>query len=213
MTLDDVYKTIEAPSQGLYKEKGSKFLAFALPIENENEIKQHLTELKTKYYDARHHCFAWQLGIDGSNYRSNDDGEPSGTAGKPIYGQIRSFELTNIIIIVVRYFGGTKLGTSGLINAYKSAAADAINQANIIEKTIDVDLKIKFPYEAMNDVMRVIKEEEPNIVSQDFNLTCAMTLSIRESKINILLSRLEKIEFLSINSPFSEFLTDDRSGR
>lgn len=199
MTLDDVYKTIDGPAQGLFKEKGSKFLAFAWPVQAEDEIKQHLSDLKTAYYDARHHCYAWQLGLDDMNFRANDDGEPSGTAGKPIHGQIRSSELTNVLIAVVRYFGGTKLGTSGLIHAYKTAAADAIHQANIVEKTVDNQVAFQFPYEAMNDVMRVIKEESPDILSQKFDLTCAMTLSIRQSKMELLLSRLEKVDHLMIN--------------
>jgi len=199
MILDDVYKTIDGPAQGLYKEKGSKFLAFAWPVQSEEAIKQHLSDLKSTYYDARHHCYAWQMGLDDMNFRANDDGEPSGTAGKPIHGQIRSSELTNILIAVVRYFGGTKLGTSGLIHAYKTAAADAIGQANIVEKTVDNQVAIQFPYEAMNDVMRVIKEETPDIISQKFDLTCAMTLSIRQSKIELLLSRLEKVDHLLID--------------
>ncbi len=199
MQLDDEYKTIDGPAQGLYKEKGSKFLAFAWPIQSEEDIKKHITDLRTEYYDARHHCYAWQVGMDGTNHRANDDGEPSGTAGKPIFGQIRSFELTNILIVVVRYFGGTKLGTSGLIHAYKTAAADAISQAAIIEKTLDSQIDIKFPYEAMNDVMRVIKEEAPDIICQQFDLTCAMTLSIRQSKMEMLLSRLEKVDHLTMD--------------
>lgn len=199
MTLDDVYRTIDGPAQGHYKEKGSKFLAFAWPVQSEEEIKQHLSDLKTTYYDARHHCYAWQLGLDDMNFRANDDGEPSGTAGKPIHGQIRSSELTYVLIAVVRYFGGTKLGTSGLIHAYKTAAADAILQASIVEKTVDNQVAIQFPYEAMNDVMRVIKEESPDILSQKFDLTCAMTLSIRQSKIELLLSRLEKVDHLLID--------------
>ncbi len=199
MTLDDVYKTIDGPAQGIYKEKGSKFLAFAWPVQNEEAVKQHLSDLKTTYYDARHHCYAWQIGLDGTNHRASDDGEPSGTAGKPIHGQIRSTELTNILIVVVRYFGGTKLGTSGLIHAYKTAAAEAIGQANVVEKTVDNQVAIQFPYEAMNDVMRIIKEESPDIISQKFDLTCVMTLSIRQSKMAMLLSRLEKIDHLLIN--------------
>jgi uncharacterized YigZ family protein len=199
MSLDDIYKTIDGPAQGLYKEKGSKFLAFAWPIQSEEEIKNYVAELKTEYYNARHHCYAWQIGMEGMNYRANDDGEPSGTAGKPIHGQIRSFELTNILIVVVRYFGGTKLGTSGLMHAYKTAAADAIGQATIVERTVDNQVDIRFPYESMNDVMRVIKEEVPNIVHQQFNLTCAMTLSIRQSKMDALISRLEKVNHLTMD--------------
>jgi uncharacterized YigZ family protein len=199
MLIDDVFKTIDGPAQGFFKEKGSKFLAFGWPIDCEEDIKQHLADLKTKYYDARHHCYAWQIGLDGMNFRVNDDGEPSGTAGKPIHGQIRSNELTNIFVVVVRYFGGTKLGTSGLIAAYKAAAADLIAQATIVEKSVDSLINIHFPYEAMNDVMRVIKDEEPQIIGQKFDLTCAMTLSIRLSKMEALQSRLEKVNHLNFD--------------
>ena len=134
--VDDIYKTLNSPSEGLYKEKGSKFLAFAFPVYDETEIRNLIAEIKKQYYDARHHCYAWQLGLDKSNFRANDDGEPSGTAGKPIYGQILSHQLTNVLIIVVRYFGGIKLGTGGLVAAYKTAAADAIAHSEIIDKTV-----------------------------------------------------------------------------
>lgn len=193
---DDVYRTIDGPAEGLYKEKGSKFLAYAWPVENEEEAKEYINELRTKYYDARHHCFAWQLGYDGMNYRVNDDGEPSGTAGKPIHGQIRSNELTNILIVVVRYFGGTKLGVSGLINAYKVAAADALANARIIERTINKNIEIAFPYESMNGVMRIIKDEEPEVLSQDFNLSCRMLLSIRKGKSEQLKNKLQTVDGL-----------------
>lgn len=194
MEIIDLYKTIERPSEGIYKEKGSKFLAFAYPIVSEEEVKPLVQELKTTYYDARHHCYAWQLGIDGNLFRANDDGEPSGTAGKPILGQIRSHELTNILIVVVRYFGGIKLGTSGLIHAYKEAAADAILNAKISEKTEDAYYDVQFAYDAMNDVMRVIKEEEPQIINQQFDLNCSMTLAKRCSQSNAMASRLGKID-------------------
>lgn len=199
MLAEDIYHTIAGPSEGLYKEKGSKFLAYAWPVESEEAIKEHVSELKTRYYDARHHCYAWQLGTDGMNFRANDDGEPSGTAGKPIHGQIRSHELTNVLIVVVRYFGGTKLGTSGLIHAYKTAAADALAQAVVVEKTVNTQFTLRFPYEAMNDVMRVVKEEEPQIIEQSFDLSCVMTLVIRLSQAEQLRSRLEKIDYLTLD--------------
>ncbi|TCO09201.1 putative YigZ family protein [Natronoflexus pectinivorans] len=198
MELSDTYKTLAQPAEGLYKEKGSKFLAFAWPVKSEVEIKDLIDQVKAKYYDARHHCYAWQLGNDGMHFRVNDDGEPSGTAGKPIHGQIKSNEITNVLILVVRYFGGTKLGTSGLIQAYKEAAADAISNGIIVERTVDKHLTIQFAYENMNDVMRVIKEIEPSIVHQDFNLRCEMVLSIRESKYQELLSRFEQLMDVSL---------------
>ena len=154
MEQTDLYTTLLNPSEGLYKEKGSKFLAYAYPVMEEEQIKQYIQDLKQKYYDARHHCYAWQLGLDENHYRVNDDGEPSGTAGKPIHGQIRSHSITNVLIVVVRYFGGTKLGTSGLINAYKLASADALANATLVERTINDHYRIGFSYAVMNDVMK-----------------------------------------------------------
>ncbi|MBR8536120.1 YigZ family protein [Carboxylicivirga sediminis] len=199
MTLPDKYKTIENASEGIYKEKGSKFITYAYPVSDEDEVKEHIAELKKQYYDARHHCYAWQLGVDGKHFRANDDGEPSGTAGKPILGQIRSHDLTNILIVVIRYFGGTKLGTSGLIRAYKEGSIDAINNATIIEKTINDYYRINFDYGVMNDVMKVIKDENPNIHQQDFNLRCAIELSCRQSETKALINKFEKIESVSID--------------
>ena len=198
MTDSDIYKTIGQKSRGVYKEKGSKFLAFAYPVFTEEEIKEHLAELRKEYYDARHHCYAWKLGLDGNRYRANDDGEPSGTAGKPIYGQLLSHELTNILIVVVRYFGGTKLGTSGLIHAYKTAAKDAIENATVVELTVNDTVEVKFDYGVMNEVMRIIKDENPQIITQDFNLNCLMELSIRKSKTEMLVSKLKKLESVRI---------------
>ena len=194
MSSEDIYRTIEHPSEGIYKEKGSKFLAFAWPIESEEEVKEKLAEMKTRYHDARHHCFAWQLGLDGMNYRVND--EPTGTAGKPIYGQIRSNELSNILVLVVRYFGGTKLGVSGLINAYKAAAADALANSKIVERTVNSVISFHFPYESLNDVMKVIKEEAPEIIHQKFDLSCSIILSIRQSREEELRERLKMIDHL-----------------
>lgn len=190
----DNYRTIESVAEGAYKEKGSKFLAYAHPVTSEEEVKRLMADYKKMYYDARHHCYAWQLGPTGADHRVNDDGEPSGTAGKPIHGQIRSNNLTNILIVVVRYFGGTKLGTSGLINAYKLAAADAIANAQIIEKTVDDHYRLLFDYGVMNDVMRVFKEEDAHIEHQDFNLNCTISFFARQSMVERIVHRLEKIE-------------------
>jgi len=189
----DSYKTIQATSEGIYKEKGSKFIAYAFPVTCEDDIKNEIATLKKEYYDARHHCYAYMLGADKKNFRANDDGEPSSTAGKPILGQILSSELTNILIVIVRYFGGTKLGVSGLIHAYKTAALDAISNADIIEKTVNDIYEIHFDYLVMNDVMRIIKEEEPLQIGQDFNLTCKITLSIRQSEVEKIIERFSKI--------------------
>jgi len=189
----DSYKTIQTTSEGIYKEKGSKFIAYAFPVTCEDDIKNEIAALKKEYYDARHHCYAYMLGADKKNFRANDDGEPSSTAGKPILGQILSSELTNILIVIVRYFGGTKLGVSGLIHAYKTAALDAISNADIIEKTVNDIYEIHFDYLVMNDVMRIIKEEEPLQIGQDFNLTCKIILSIRQSEVEKIIERFSKI--------------------
>ena len=165
---EDVYKTIVDKAEAIYTEKRSKFIAIALPVRSLDEVKLYLEEYQKKYYDARHVCYAYMLGHERTNFRANDNGEPSGTAGKPILGQINSNELTDILIIVVRYFGGIKLGTSGLIVAYRTAAAEAIANATTIEKTVDEDVEITFEYPFMNDVMRVVKEENPSIVSQSY---------------------------------------------
>ena len=192
----DSYKTISTLAEGQYSEKRSKFLAFAIPVTNVEEVKQHVAEYQKKYYDARHVCYAYMLGAERLDFRVNDNGEPSGTAGKPILGQINSNELTNILIIVVRYFGGVKLGTSGLIVAYRLAAAEAIANAEIIEKTVDCDLSFTFEYPYMNDVMRIVKEEEPQIISKGYDSDCLMTLRIRKGLLPRLRSRLEKVETL-----------------
>ena len=191
---NDTYKTIANSSEGLYKEKGSKFIAYAYPVSSEEEIKEHIAKLKKEYYDARHHCYAYMLGADKSVSRANDDGEPSSTAGKPILGQILSNDLTNILIVVIRYFGGTKLGVSGLIHAYKTAAAEAIDNAEVLEKTGNDIYDIHFDYLVMNDVMRIIKEDQPEQLGQDFNLTCKITLSIRQSEVDRIIERFKKID-------------------
>ena len=192
--MEDVYKTLKEPAEGLYKEKGSRFIALAYPVENEDEIKTIVACLKEQYYDARHHCFAWRLGVAKTCFRANDDGEPSSTAGKPILGQIQSQDLTNILIVVVRYFGGTKLGVSGLINAYREAATDVLRNAVVIEKTVDERLRIRFSYLVMNDIMKIVKEEVPEILERHFELECEMLLSIRQKDMPVLRSRLAQIE-------------------
>ena len=194
--MEDFFKTIASPSEGQYTEKRSKFLAFAFPVTTVEEIKELLDAHQKKFYDARHVCYAYMLGHERLVFRANDNGEPSGTAGKPILGQINSNELTDILIIVVRYFGGVKLGTSGLIQAYKAAAAEAISAATVIEKTVDEQVSIAFEYPLMNSVMRIVKEEEPSILSQSFESDCLMTLSIRASLMPRLRQRLEKIDGL-----------------
>lgn len=195
--MEDVFKTIEAQAEGIYKEKGSRFIALAYPVTREEEIRDIIAGLKEKYYDARHHCYAWRLGAAKTHFRANDDGEPSSTAGKPILGQIQSNDLTNILIIVIRYFGGIKLGVSGLINAYREAAADALRNAVIIEKTVDEQLRIHFSYMVMNDVMKIVKEEEPEVLERNFEMECDMLLSIRQKDMPALRARLEKIESLT----------------
>lgn len=194
MSQEDTYKTITSLSEGIYTEKRSKFIAIAIPVRTLEEVKSHLETYQKKYYDARHVCYAYMLGHERLNFRANDNGEPSGTAGKPILGQINSNELTDILIVVVRYFGGIKLGTSGLIVAYKAAAAEAIANATIIEKTVDDDVSVVFEYPFMNDIMRIVKEEEPEILEQSYDMDCLMRLRIRRSMMPKLRARLEKVE-------------------
>ncbi|MFA6873744.1 MAG: YigZ family protein [Bacteroidaceae bacterium] len=199
MELDDTYKTIESLSEAIYTEKRSKFIALAIPVCTIEEVKENLAIYQKKYYDARHLCYAYMLGAERKDFRANDNGEPSGTAGKPILGQINSNELTDILILVVRYFGGIKLGTSGLIVAYRAAAAEAISLATVLEKTIDEVVSFLFEYPFMNEVMRIVKEEEPTIVSQGYDSDCSMTLRIRRSKMLRLKERLIKVETLRID--------------
>lgn len=196
MSQPDEYRTIKSLSEGQYSEKRSKFLAFALPVENVDEVRELVAQYQKKYYDARHACYAYMIGADRQTFRANDNGEPSGTAGKPILGQINSNELTNILIIVVRYFGGIKLGTSGLIQAYKTAAAEAISNAEIVTKTVDENLSVVYEFPMMNSVMKVIKDLNPKIISQGYETDCTMTLQIRKGMIPELKSRLSKIDTL-----------------
>ncbi|MFA6778750.1 MAG: YigZ family protein [Paludibacteraceae bacterium] len=191
--MSDTYLTLKLTSEGLYKEKGSKFLAFAMPASSVEEIKSILDSKRKEYHDARHVCFAYILGAEGKETRSNDDGEPSGTAGRPILGALMSNKLTNTLLVVVRYFGGTKLGTSGLINAYKEASEDAIRNNQIIEKTIDKTLTVRFEYPFLNEIMKIVKEEEPTILDQTFDMNCHITLSIRQRDFEKLKAKLGKV--------------------
>lgn len=195
---NDTYLTIAAPAEAAIRERSSKFLAFAWPVTDEEQIREHLETLRKKYYDATHHCYAWRLGADGARFRANDDGEPSGTAGRPILGQILSNSLTDCLIVVVRYFGGTKLGVPGLIAAYKDSAAEAIAAAEVVERTVDTEFRLTFPYESMNDVMRIVKEEQPAVVSQEFDNVCTMTLAIRRSRADMLEGKLRKAEGVGV---------------
>lgn len=194
--MKDTFLTIANSTEGFYKEKGSKFLAFAFPAENEEQIKNHLEELRKKYYDARHHCYAYMLGREMEIFRANDDGEPNHSAGDPILGQIRSANLTDILVVVVRYFGGTKLGVGGLITAYKTAAAEAIQLAEVIEKIVTMQIHLQFEYPQMNEVMRIIKEHELNIVNQEMALGCSMKIDIREGDFERVMEKFELLEAL-----------------
>lgn len=196
--VEDTYKTILTIAEGSFIEKRSKFIAIALPVHSVDDVKTHLEEYQKKYYDARHICYAYMLGADRKDFRANDNGEPSGTAGKPILGQINSNELTNILIIVIRYFGGIKLGTSGLIVAYRNAATEAIIASTIIEKTVNEEITIIFEYPFINDIMRIVKEEGPEIISQSYDMDCNITLSIRRSMMPELRRRLEKVKTVRI---------------
>jgi len=179
--FDDTYRTIEAPSQGLYKEKGSKFLSFAFPVHSLDEVKAHLDRLRKEYFDARHHCYAYIIGPRKDAWRANDDGEPSGTGGRPIHGQLLSTDLTDTLIVVVRYFGGILLGASGLANAYKTAARDAIDHASIVERTIDIRYRLAFEYPALNDVMRILKDYDLKPLDQHFDMQCSLDVEVRQS--------------------------------
>ena len=194
--MEDVFKTIKETTKAQITEKKSKFIAYAVPIQNTTEVKDIVEKYRKEYYDARHVCWAYAIGADRTEFRANDDGEPSGTAGKPILGQINSNELTNVIVLVIRYFGGIKLGTSGLISAYKSAASEVINSCEIIEKTVDLTISVTFEYPFLNDVMKIIKDLEPTIINQQFDMNCFMKLQIRKANYQQLVERLEKVETL-----------------
>ncbi|MGY4386253.1 putative YigZ family protein [Pedobacter sp. UYP24] len=204
MLFDDTYKTLESPAEGLFKDKGSKFIGYAYPIFNENQVKDLLSLLRAEHGKARHFCWAYRLTADRSVFRIQDDGEPSGTAGRPILNTMLSADITNVLIVVVRYFGGTLLGVPGLINAYKTAAVDSINNGNIISKTIDDVYEVSFTYQSMNDVMRIIKEEQPRLLEQHFDNDCLIKMAVRQSALNILLSKLSKIEDLNMKYLFTD---------
>lgn len=192
MLFEDTYKTIEQPAEGTFKDKGSKFIAFAYPVKNEAEVKPHLVKLRAEHTKANHFCYAYRLSPDKSVFRVNDDGEPSGTAGRPILNVMLSAGITDTLIVVVRYFGGTLLGVPGLINAYKSAAAEAVTAADIVEKTVNDIYEIKFDYLIMNDVMKLIKDEQLNVLEQQFDNDCSIRFEVRKSNLNRVLERIEK---------------------
>ena len=191
--MTDEFKTIVTTSEGYYTEKRSKFLAFAHHVQTVDEVKDIIAQYRRKYYDARHVCYAYMLGAERLEFRANDDGEPSSTAGKPILGQINANELTDILIVVVRYYGGVNLGTSGLIVAYREAAADAINHATIETRQVEEIVKYSFAYPQMNDVMRIVKDMNPRIISQTYDNTCEIVLSIRKSEAEQLRNRLKSL--------------------
>ncbi|HPS24813.1 MAG: YigZ family protein [Bacteroidales bacterium] len=194
MSSSEIYTTIAAPSEGLYKEKGSKFLAFAYPVSTEDEIKNLLQDLRKKFFDARHHCYAYRLGPDGATWRVNDNGEPSSTAGKPIFGQLISFGLSDVLVVVIRYFGGIKLGVSGLINAYRTAARDALEHAQTVEKQVRENITLEYTYEQTNAVMKAVRDLQAEIIDQSFTggpLPCRIVVAILPSRAKALLSVLD----------------------
>lgn len=191
---EDTYRTIKQTSEGYYTEKRSRFISYAIPVRSVEEVKAEVEKYRRQYYDARHVCWAYMLGAERQTFRANDDGEPSSTAGKPILGQINSNILTDILIVVVRYFGGIELGTGGLIVAYRTAAAEAIAAATIEERTVDEDITVAFEYPFLNAIMRIVKEENPMVVSQKFEMDCEMTLRIRKGEAEKLKARLRKVE-------------------
>lgn len=194
----DSYYTISAPAKGIFKDKGSKFYAFAFPVSSEDQVKESIVALKKEYFDARHHCYAYKIGLSDERYRMNDDGEPSGTAGKPIYGQILSHNLSDVLVVVVRYFGGTLLGTSGLINAYKLATVDCISNAKVVERVIKKELLLNYGYDLMSAVMRIVKDENIEVRLQDFRESCNLHLKIRLSDYQRIKEKFENIYGVTI---------------
>ena len=194
MASEDSYKTIREPAEGLFKDKGSRFISYSYPVENEDEVKEHLALLKKKYYDATHHCYAWRLGPRGETSRANDDGEPSGSAGKPILNQLFSYDVTDILVVVIRYFGGTLLGVPGLINAYREATVDVLENSDIVTMTEEAYYEVLFPYLAMNDVMKIVKGDQPRVVEQSFDNLCKMVLAVPRSEESILTGKLGKVD-------------------
>ncbi len=198
MLFQDTYKTIQLPSEGIFRDRGSKFIAYAYPIQSEEEVKSIIQDLKLAHPKARHHCWALRLSPNRSFFRINDDGEPSGTAGRPILNTLLSHDLTQILIVVVRYFGGTLLGVPGLINAYKTAAAEAISAAKVIEKTVNDQYQLVFDYLQLNEVMKLIKDKQLKVISQEMNNYCKLLVEIRQSEVNQLIGQFEKIPNLRI---------------
>ena len=195
----DIYKTIKNPSEEvIFKDRGSKFLGYVYPISSENEVAPLIANLKEKHHKARHWCYAWRLGVENNHFRANDDGEPNNSAGQPIYGQILSFELTNVLIVVVRYFGGTKLGVGGLINAYKTAAKMALEESEIIEKTIDTHFELNFEYVNMNKVMRLIKEKKINLLKQEMQMDCNFEISVRKKNADSIKKSFDDLRCINI---------------
>jgi uncharacterized YigZ family protein len=203
MLFEDTYRTIEKPAEGIFRDRGSKFLAFAYPINGEADLKQNLAQLKSLHPKANHHCWAMRLTIDRSVFRINDDGEPSGTAGRPILNTLLSHDLTNIAVVVTRYFGGTLLGVPGLINAYKLATEDALKMAVVIEKTVNDVYTITFDYLLMNDVMRLIKEDNLAVVNQSFDNSCSIQVSVRKTQVNQVLFKLGKVQGVGVKYDYS----------
>ncbi|SDL80073.1 uncharacterized protein, YigZ family [Pedobacter sp. ok626] len=203
MLFDDNYKTIAEPSEGVFRDRGSKFIGYAYPILSDEAVKAILLKLRSEHAKARHFCWALRLSPDRGVFRIQDDGEPSGTAGRPILNTMLSADVTNILIVVVRYFGGTLLGVPGLINAYKTAAVEALKAATIIEKTVNDIYELQFDYLVMNDVMRLIKEEKLNVLSQDFDNTCSIKIEVRKASLNSILGKIEKIEGLKAKYLFT----------
>ncbi|WP_134088221.1 YigZ family protein [Olivibacter sp. XZL3] len=196
--FEDTYNTIEKPAEGLFKDKGSKFIAYAYPFGDPGDLKNVIAEIKALHPKARHHCWAYRLTTDRSVFRLNDDGEPSGTAGRPILNALLSQDLTNIIVVVVRYFGGTLLGVPGLINAYKSATQDALSQAQIIKKTVNDVYKVTFDYLQMNEVMRIVKEDALTVLKQTFDNNCSLVFEIRQKEVNETLGRLQSLSGVKV---------------
>lgn len=194
MLFEDTYQTIETPAEGIFRDKGSKFLAYAYPVKTEDEVKEWLQVLKKAHPTARHHCYAWRFGLDRSVFRANDDGEPSGTAGRPILNVLLSKDVTNVVVFVVRYFGGTLLGVPGLINAYKTATVEALNNATIVQKTVNDIYRVDFEYLQMNDVMKVLKDDAVKILNQQFDNSCSIEFELKKSGINRLIGKLEDLK-------------------
>lgn len=196
--FEDTYQTIDLVSEGIYRDKGSKFVAYAFPFSGEQDLKALLLQLRAQHPKARHHCWAYRLTSDRQNFRVQDDGEPAGSAGRPILNVLLSRDITNVLVVVVRYFGGTLLGIPGLINAYKQATQEALDVANLVEKTVNDQYEVCFDYLQMNDVMRIIKEENLHILKQDFDLACSLTLEVRKMQVNQVVQKLENLDKIRI---------------